>query len=115
MAPTTNNEQLTTKKPFDYKKFNEFKKTPAYWGRFESGNSKHMYILSLLRQMNWITTNEQTGRTYADLERLGKWLQSPKAPVQKPLCRMDKPKPTNPSELSITITALESMVGKKHS
>ena len=85
MAPTT------TTKPFDYKKFNEFKKTPLYWGRFDGGNSKHMYILSLLRQMDWVTINEHTGRSYADLERLGKWLQSDKAPVRKPLLRMDKP------------------------
>lgn len=104
----------TTTKEFDYKKFNEFKKTPIYWGRFNSSNSKHMYILSLLRQMDWVTINEHTGRSYADLERLGQWLQSNKAPVQKPLMKMDKPTPTEPSELSITITALESMVQKFH-
>jgi len=106
---------MTQTKQFDYKKFNAFKKTPLYWGRFDASNSKHMYILSLLRQMDWQTLNEHSGRSYADLERLGKWLQSDKAPIQKPLMKMDKPKPTDPSELSITITALESMVQKYHS
>ncbi|PIB28891.1 hypothetical protein BFP77_08215 [Maribacter sp. 4U21] len=106
----------TTTKEFDYKKFNEFKKTPLYWGRFDGGNSKHMYILSLLRQMDWVTINEHTGRSYADLERLGQWLQSEKAPISKPLMKMDKPNtsPEYNSELSVTITALENMVKKYH-
>ncbi|CAG2532957.1 hypothetical protein MAR621_03151 [Maribacter dokdonensis] len=110
---TTSNEQPTTKN-FDYKKFNEYKKTPLYWGRFNSSNSKHMYILSLLRQMEWTVINEHSGRSYADLERLGKWLQSDKAPVQKPLMKMDTPKQADPSELSRTISALENMVSKFH-
>ena len=107
-------EMTTETKNFDYKLYNEFKKTPKFWGRFEASNSKHMYILSLLRQLGWETLNTTTGRSYADTERLGVWLQSDKAPVKKPLLKMDKPTPTNPSELSITITALESMVQKQH-
>ncbi len=96
---------------FDYKKWNAFKKTPKYWGMFNASDSKHKYILSLLRQLGWETINHQTGRSYADLERFGEWLQSGKAPVQKPLKEMDNPKPIG--ETSIIITALESMVHKR--
>jgi len=98
---------------FDYKSWNAFKKTPKYWGMFYASDSKHKYILSLLRQLGWETINHQTGRSYADIERFGQWLQSDKAPIQKPLREMDKPRPTEPSETSITITALENMVQKR--
>lgn len=99
---------------FDYKAYNEFKKTPKFWGMFDASNGKHKYILSLLRQLGWETIDHQTGRSYADIERFGEWLQSEKAPVRKPLKSMDKPKPTDPSETSITISALENMVYKKY-
>tara|TARA_R110000823_G_scaffold309594_1_gene433938 strand:+ start:7757 stop:8047 length:291 start_codon:yes stop_codon:yes gene_type:complete len=93
---------------FDYKAYNELKKTPKFWGFFDAANSQHKYILSLCRQNGWETINHQTGRSYADMERLGAWLQSDKSPVQKPLKKMDK------EETSKIIAALEGMVTKKY-
>lgn len=100
--------KTTQKKEFDYKAFNAFKKTPKYWGLFDFTNSKHKYILSLLRQMGWETSPELTGRSLADVERFGAWLQSNKAPVQKPL------KKQSPEETSKTISALENMAAQKY-
>jgi len=98
----------TETKPFDYKAYNAFKKTPLFWGRFDMSNGPHKYILSLLRQLGWDTINHTTGRSYADIERFGNWLQSDKSPVQKPLKKMDK------DETSRIITALESMITKQY-
>ncbi len=89
------------KKAFDYKAFNTYRKTPAYWGRFDASLGSHKYILSLVRQLGW--EKLRGNRSFADIERLGKWLQSEKSPVKKPLCKMDR------EETSIIITALENM------
>ncbi|MEM8506207.1 MAG: hypothetical protein AAF717_00195 [Bacteroidota bacterium] len=94
---------------FDYKAFQEHKKTPRYWGGFKQLTRQHRYILSLLHQLKWTTSRESDGKTVPDLERFGKWLQSDKSPVQKPFRDMV------PDDLSTTIGALSSMVGKSYS
>lgn len=78
------------------------------WGTFDMSNKRHRYVLSLLHQLGWVTTNAAL-RQIADIERLGDWLESHRAPVQKPLLKM------KPHELSKTITALEQMTLKKYS
>ena len=93
-----------TKKPFNYQEFRKHAKTPKYWGGFNSENNKHRYILSLLIQNGWTATHKVTGRPCADVERFGRWLQSKKSPVQKPLRKM------TPIEVSKIITALEGML-----
>ncbi|MHC5353114.1 hypothetical protein ACYSNX_02825 [Myroides sp. LJL115] len=82
-------------------------KANAYnnWGYFDNSNSKHKYILSLLRQLGMVT--EVKGRDVADINKLGQWLKSDRSPVQKPLKKM------NQLELSRVISALEKMVQKK--
>ncbi|MHC5309115.1 hypothetical protein ACYSNM_03390 [Myroides sp. LJL116] len=75
------------------------------WGYFDNNNSKHKYILSLLRQLGMVT--EVKGRDVADINKLGQWLKSDRSPVQKPLKKM------NQLELSRVISALEKMVQKK--
>lgn len=96
-------------KDFDYIAFNAFRKTPKYWGLFDAANSQHKYVLSLLRQLDWVAFNKKTGRALADVERFGTWLQSAKSPVKKPLKKM------KPEEVSTIISALENMVKKKYS
>ena len=81
-------------------------KETALYGKFDKKNRQHMYVLSLLRQMGWTKASERYGQI-ADIYRFGEWLQSERAPVRKPLLKM-----TNP-ELTKTINALESMLGKK--
>lgn len=93
-------------KQFDYRKWNAYRKTPAYWGRFNAALGSHKYILSLVRQLGWETL--KGGRSYADMEKLGKWLQGDKSPVKKPLCKMTT------AETSIIITALENMSIDRH-
>lgn len=93
---------------FDYKAYNALRKTPAFWGRFELGLGSHKYILSLLRQLDWVTV-QSNGYSVADIERFGTWLQSDKSPVQKPLKKMTQ------AETSKIIVALEIMTQKKYS
>ncbi len=76
------------------------------WARFDIKNQQHKYILSLLRQIGWTKPSDRYG-VIADMERFGKWLQSHRTPVNKPLVRMDK------EETTKIINALESMLGKK--
>lgn len=80
--------------------------TPEYWGFFTKTNTQHKYILSLLQQIGWVKTHDVYGKV-ADIERLGKWLQSKRSPVNKPLKKM------TPTELSTIVNAFESMLGKK--
>lgn len=75
------------------------------WGLFDKNNSKHKYILSLLRQLG--LTIEIKGRDVADINKLSEWLKSDKSPVQKPLKRMTS------LEESKIIHALEQMMKKK--
>lgn len=90
-----------SKSTFDYKAYNKLRKTPKFWGYFNASNGQHKYILSLVRTLGWVT--HKGNKTFADMERLGKWLQSDKSPVQKPLKKM------TPEETSKIITALENM------
>lgn len=76
------------------------------WGLFDKDNSKHKYILSLLRQLR--LTVEVKGRDVADINKLSKWLKSERSPVQKPLKKM------NSIELSKVIGALEGMMQKRY-
>lgn len=73
------------------------------WAFYDKDNNKHMYILSLLRQMRWTVPHHIHGEV-ADLERFSNWLKSMKSPVKKPLKSM------SPEETSRLITALESIV-----
>ena len=77
-----------------------------HFTKFDYKNKQHRYILSLCYQFGWETT--KNGKPLADMERLAAWLQSVKAPVQKPLTEMSR------QQLSRTITALENMVNKKY-
>lgn len=75
------------------------------WGMFDKSNSKHRYILSLLRQLGMV--KEVKGRDVADIDKLSEWLKSNRSPVQKPLKKMSA------LEVSKVIGALESMVQKR--
>lgn len=68
---------------------------------FNKDNKKHLKILSLAKELDWIDPKTD----YADLNRLGGWLKSIRCPVQgKRLKEMSYP------ELSKVIKALENMV-----
>lgn len=77
------------------------------WGTFDMKNKQHQYILSLLHQLGWTTTNSSM-RVIPDIERLGEWLESERAPVRKPLLKM------KPVEVSKIIAALEQIAIKKY-
>ncbi len=70
---------------------------------FDKNNPKHKLILSLCRQANWTITNVKYGEV-ADLNRLDNWLKSERAPVSKPLKKM------NEKEIQRTIAALGGIV-----
>lgn len=76
------------------------------WGLFDKNNSKHKYILSLLRQLG--LTIEVKGRDVADINKLSEWLKSERSPIQKPLKQMKS------VELSKIIGALEGMMKKRY-
>ncbi len=71
---------------------------------FDKNNPRHMKILSLARELDWI--DEKTG--YADLNRLGGWFRSSRCPVQD-----KKLKDMNYEDISKVIKALENMVKTK--
>lgn len=75
------------------------------WGMFDKSNSKHRYVLSLLRQLGMV--KEVKGRDVADIDKLSEWLKSNRSPVQKPLKKMSA------LEVSKVIGALESIVQKR--
>lgn len=81
-------------------------KSKRSWGFFKKGNKQHSKILNILHDLNWLTQYE--GKTIPDLERLGGWLQSYRAPIQKPLMQQ------NPTELTKTINALTGILKKKY-
>ncbi|MWB92959.1 hypothetical protein GON26_01165 [Flavobacterium sp. GA093] len=78
------------------------------WGLFDKTNSQHKYVLSLLRQAQWVVPNERYGEV-PDLARLSEFLKSEKSPVNKPLKSMF------PEEISKIIIALEGIVKTVHS
>ncbi len=75
------------------------------WAYFDKHNKQHNYIMSLLRQVGWITSSERYG-VIPDLKRFSEWLKSDKAPIRKKLKAMSSP------ELQTTINALEGILGK---
>lgn len=77
------------------------------WAFFDKYNRSHNYIISLAIQNGWSIPHKVHGEV-ADLGRLSEWLKSKKAPVRKPLKKMDT------RELSRTISALESMITKTY-
>ena len=81
-------------------------KSKRYWGFFEKGNKQHSKILNLLRELEWLT--EYNDNIVPDIERLGGWLQSFRAPVQKPLLKQDT------KELTKTINALTGILTKQY-
>ncbi|MDM1074379.1 hypothetical protein HX001_18020 [Empedobacter brevis] len=71
---------------------------------FDKSNPRHMKILSLARELDWI--DEKTG--YADLNRLGGWIKSARCPIQG-----KKLKEMTYEDISKVIKALENMVKSK--
>ena len=78
--------------------------TPLFWAYFNKDNNRHKYVQSLLHQLKWTKMAPNSTARWVDLERFGCWLQSDKAPVNKPLKKMDS------EELSKTIKALEGIL-----
>ena len=74
------------------------------WAVFDSNSQRHLYILSLLRQIGWTKIVPATGKEVADMGRLSNWLKSKKSPVVMPLQNMSN------EETSKIIVALENMV-----
>ncbi|KGO89760.1 hypothetical protein [Flavobacterium suncheonense] len=81
--------------------------TPDNWAVFDKTNKKHMVIISLMRQAQWVKPHDRYGEV-ADMERLSKFLQSPKSPITKPLQQME------PEELERIIKALKGIVKSKY-
>ncbi len=54
------------------------------WGLFDKNNQQHKTILSLLRQAQWVVTNDKWGEV-PDINKLSDFLKSDKSPVNKPL------------------------------
>lgn len=77
------------------------KEKKVNWAGFKKNNPKHTVILSLLYQANW--TTHINVREVPDMERFGDWLQTSKAPVQKPLTKQSD------IELEKTIKAFKSV------
>lgn len=87
------------------------KSLSADWAKFDKFNQAHKYILSLLRQLEWVKTHDKYG-TVADMPRLSNFLKSKNSPLHpdlKPLQNM------NDNETSKLIVCLESMLIKKSS
>lgn len=77
------------------------------WAFFDNNNSKHRYILSLCRQLDWQVADEKYGKI-VNLNRLSEWLKSKRSPVNKPLQKQ------TPGQLSKTITALEGIIKSEY-
>lgn len=76
---------------------------PDNWAVFDSKNSKHRLIMSLMRQAQWVKEHPKHGEV-ADMKKLSDWLQTPKSPITKPLQDME------PEELERIIKALKGIV-----
>lgn len=74
------------------------------WAFFDIKKRQHRYILSILQQAGWTVFDTRKKRYIADMQRLGKWLQSERSPVKKPLITQSN------KELSKTIYALENIL-----
>ncbi len=81
---------------------------PEFWAVFDTKNTKHRVILSLMRQAQWVKPNYKHGEV-ADMDRLDNYLKNDKrCPVQKPLQQM------NDKELEKLIIALTGIVKSKY-
>ena len=81
---------------------------PEYYAVFDTKNTKHRVILSLMRQAQWVKPNHKHGEV-ADMDRLDNYLKNDKrCPVQKPLQQM------NDKELEKLIIALNGIVKSKY-
>lgn len=80
---------------------------PDNWAIFDKDNPKHMVIISLMRQAQWVIPHEKYGEV-ADMKRLSDFLQTPKSPITKPLQQME------PEELERIIKALKGIVKSKY-
>lgn len=78
------------------------------WAKFDKKNARHMLILSLCRQAQWVTNTQRFGEV-ADLNRLSNFLKSEKSPVKKPLMKM------NDDEIEKIITALSGVISHLYS
>ena len=82
--------------------------TNAHFAAFDSNRKQHLAVLSLCRQLGWTSPLEGIKRgVFADAERLGSFINSPKSPVQKPLLLMHR------EECSKLIHALENILQSK--
>lgn len=79
--------------------FSDDKKRYAY---FDKHNKQHMILISLARQVGWLSTKED-GTVVACLERLGGWIKK-YGHLHKPM------KDYNPSQLSKLIFQFEKTV-----
>jgi hypothetical protein len=87
----------------------EFEQSPAEsWAWFDKNNKRHMLILSLCRQAQWVTMHPKLRSEVVDLDRLSNWLKSDKSPVQKKLTKMDA------VEIEKIIKALRGIVKSKY-
>ena len=78
------------------------------FGTFDLKNPKHIVILSLVRQNQWIKQHPRHGEV-ADMDNaFASWLQSSKCPVKKPLMDM------NDDETEKIIKALGGMIISKY-
>lgn len=75
-----------------------------YFASFDKLNKRHMKILSLCRELDWVDPIKNK----VDTQRLGSWIKSKRCPVSG--VRLIKM--TNP-EISKVIKALENMVKSK--
>lgn len=78
------------------------------WAVFDRENQQHLYILSLMRQLKWITMHEKYGKEVADMSRLSNFLKSKRSPVPKPLQKMTV------EETSKIIFALENIIKSEY-
>lgn len=73
------------------------------YGRFTHGNAQHYRLLSLCREIGWLTMNPKTIQLVPDIQRLGAWLKK-YGHLHKPLQQYDR------ADLSILITQFEKVV-----
>ena len=66
--------------------------TYAHYAMFESSNKQHMAMLNACYDAGekYTTYNEKLRREVPNMEALGRWIQSKKSPVKKPLALMSK-------------------------
>ncbi|QKX04862.1 hypothetical protein HN014_08010 [Aquimarina sp. TRL1] len=74
------------------------------YGAFDKNNSQHKYILSLCRQLGWVTDHPKY-KLVPDTKRLGEFIKK-NSKAKKPLLAQ------SPSEVSTTIHQLEQVLSK---